>query len=329
MLKLEKQLLQSNDLEIRICICGETEAVTYDKTYVILFVLRHIKNFSKIAFNKLKSANFILVTGASRFNTSQSFTTTINWDTYWFYKVNRVAPDLIPKFYDYEHHFICMNGRIRNHRMMLIDSLYKEELFKYARISWLNFSEKQEIQYEFKYWSPETLYIDINEELIDGANGNFITLMQSPTKHAKLGMQYTPPNEYYKSFMQVVTETDIHTHFITEKTVIPLILQKPFLALATPDFHGTLTKYGFKLYEEIFDYKFDSEKSLEKRIEGIVKNLKTITSWSFTECKKSYDKILDKLIYNRELAVSIARNSLLVPNVYLENKDQLPKIILS
>lgn len=300
-------------------MCAETECTFFDKTYILKYILNNIKNFSSSSITKIINSEFFIVTGSSKFN-NENLKNLFHWDTYWFHKT--VKDIKVKKEEKYKYHFICLNGRIRPHRANLIDHLYKENLFKNGCISWLNFKRNitEEDSYKFKYWTPKNMYIDVNDELLAGASGDFISLMQCITKNTNSGLQYNPPIEYYRSFMQIVTETHIQKHFITEKTVTPLILAKPFLVLSSPNFHSVLTNYGFKLYDEIFDYSFDKEQSLDKRITGIIINLKKTTALNFNQCRKLYVKILDKLIYNKELAFKIANDKSLIPKIYSERK---------
>ena len=137
-------------------------------------------------------------------------------------------------------------------------------------------------------------------------------------------MLFNLPLEYHSSFMQIVTETRTDIHYITEKTAIPLILKKPFLALSSKGYHNNLTKYGFQLYDEIFDYSFDECDDIDDRVNGIIKNVQNISSHNLTDCKLIYEKVNDKLSHNRELAIKLAKDKTIVPSVCMENKNNMP-----
>ena len=59
-----------------------------------------------------------------------------------------------------------------------------------------------------------------------------------------------------KPFFQLVSETTTNHFFLTEKTVKPLLLKQPFLVFGNVGFHKKLKDYGFKLYDEVFNYDF-------------------------------------------------------------------------
>jgi hypothetical protein len=63
------------------------------------------------------------------------------------------------------------------------------------------------------------------------------------------------------SFIQLVSETMATSHFpfVTEKFTYPIVCKSLWVAYAPPGYHDYLEKYyGFKKYNNLFDYKFDS-----------------------------------------------------------------------
>ena len=66
-----------------------------------------------------------------------------------------------------------------------------------------------------------------------------------------------------------------------------------------------LKNYGFELYDEIFDYEFDSNLLLESRVDGIIKNLNSIKPHN---PKELYDLTKEKIKYNKDNAISILKN---------------------
>ena len=66
--------------------------------------------------------------------------------------------------------------------------------------------------------------------------------------------------------------------FITEKTIRPIITRKPFIVFSCQNFHYKLQQYGFKLYDEIIDYEFDSIKETTKRFDAQIFELKKLVN---------------------------------------------------
>lgn len=88
------------------------------------------------------------------------------------------------------------------------------------------------------------------------------------------------PKGYFKGFFDIVTESrqDPNELMMTEKTIKSIINYKPFLVLSYKGYHKEFLsgKFGYQLYDEMFDYSFDSCDSVEDRIEGIVENVKRL-----------------------------------------------------
>jgi endonuclease III-like uncharacterized protein len=74
-----------------------------------------------------------------------------------------------------------------------------------------------------------------------------------------------------------------------------LFIGQPFLTLCAKDTHKTLKGYGFELYDEIFDYSFDSEPDYKDRIRGIIDNVERLKGKDYSEL---YRLIEDKVEHN-------------------------------
>lgn len=264
----------------------------------------------------------------------------IYWEMYYFYKtfkyinasaninqlknldldVNNNDVNLNTSF---DYSYICLNHRVKNHRSQLLDLLYKNNLFSSGAISFrdvlggcegkpndMTNAEYMGIHnsnyfYKFKYWKPELILLDHKAE-IDFLNTQFVL-----------------PKEHNQSFMQVVTESDENIFVITEKTCFPLLYNKPFLICGSAFFHKNLTNFGFVLYDEIFDYSFDNETDLLLRTEGIIENVRKISSLTTTEKQKAFNNIKDKLLYNRQIALKHTLPA--IPNSLYETLKYIPK----
>mgnify|MGYP000208988646 CR=1 FL=1 len=65
-----------------------------------------------------------------------------------------------------------------------------------------------------------------------------------------------------------------------------------------------LKKYGFEMYDEIFDYEFDKKESLEERIDGIMKNLLKIKDEDYSNI---YKKLKEKIEKNTLTGIEIIK----------------------
>lgn len=197
------------------------------------------------------------------------------------------------KFTDFDYLFVCLNKIPKYHRAMFIDILYNNNLFSHGAITWREPAES----YQYKYWKEEFLFLDQKE---------------------KFWNQEIFPEEYKRSFMQIVTESQDQCFFLTEKTTMPLFWNKPFLVVGCVNYHNILKEMGFKLYTEIFDYSFDTEPNMEIRYQQICNNVNKYKNCNKSQLQKIYQTIYPKLLYNKKHAFKLALDIDNFPKIWLE-----------
>lgn len=196
---------------------------------------------------------------------------------------------------NYEKVFITLNNLGHYHRCVLIDIIYKKDMQNLGYISWHN--KSIDGRYTFKYFKPKTKIIDM--------------------EFCKNQTQNIPPKKYEKAFVNLVSESTIDIVFITEKTWHAILCEKCFLVQAAPGFHKILENKGFLLYDEIFDYAFDSEPDVEKRTDML---LEQINNLRHKDLKIIHNTILPKIIKNKKLALDMIKNQTDVPEICKEFK---------
>jgi hypothetical protein len=191
------------------------------------------------------------------------------------------------------------NVKSKYHRGMLMDKLFQTNLFDYGKNSW---RINDQSSYNFKFWVEENIKID------DYGGDEFTGY-------------YTDKFLNLNSFINVVGETLYNNQdiFITEKTFKCILIEQPFICLSSQYFHKHLSDLGFKLYEEIFDYGFDCELELEDRVDGIINNLLKIKNKDYNVL---YEKIKEKVVYNKYHAIKIIENDEFIPNLFLDLYNQ-------
>ena len=126
------------------------------------------------------------------------------------------------------------------------------------------------------------------------------------------------------TFLQLVTEThpDSDIPFVTEKFVYPVLSRRPFIAIAQPGWHKFLSDVmGFKLYDEIFDYSFDSEINPVKRWMGVYRQLVKLHTLPADDWIDILFEIKDKIDYNADHYKSDDFMREVIN--YLKNQDEL------
>jgi DNA-directed RNA polymerase subunit F len=242
--------------------------------------------------------------------------TMIHWETFWFNRTYEAwkQHDKLNKeknlemfnlrsgehLVDFKYSYITLNNISKNHRCHIMDLLAKHNLIEHGAIAWRdirrdcddirhtfpdNITDSAYRNYPYKYWKPKRLILD------QDINSRFL--------------QETLPIEFNESFMQLVTESDNEVIFFSEKTATPILLNKLFLLGGAKDNHLALKNRGFELYDEIFDYGFDSEKDDNLRYEGLVENIKKINSLPKSELTKIYKSLFEKIVHNKKHAVDL------------------------
>ena len=266
------------------------------------------EKFQELAdFCKKHNIELLLITGThSNYQiTNDSYVKVNYWPTFWLTLVltrllvspnyqmnNSICMDVenirvgenIPIKYPY----ISMNKAPKHHRATLMDMLAKHNIIDNGVVIWRERNEK----YPFEYWKQEIMLRDQKEKFVH---------------------QETLPLEYALSFMQLVPETDENIFTLSEKASMALLFNKPFLVAGSTNYHQLLKTMGFKLYDELFDYSFDSEPDVKKRFEMIVENVKRYANKTPLELKEIYNSVFEKCVYNKRLALHIATDSNQMP----------------
>lgn len=201
--------------------------------------------------------------------------------------------------------YIFMNARLRDHRCLMMDSLAKYNVIDKGAVSWLSLNDNNDMvsdyPYKFKYWAPKVM-----------------TLSEMQPAFSYINI-FSVPGEYYRSFMQLVTETSGSFNAITEKTVLPLFHKKPFLTLGGYNHHKMLQDYGFQLYDEIFDYSYHSLHNITDRSNALAMQMADIAKKPIRELEAMREIVKPKLEFNAELARKLSLDIGYIPDMILDS----------
>ena len=160
--------------------------------------------------------------------------------------------------------FTCYNNNPKYERALLVDQLVKNYLLQHGIITFQKPNEAESPapvgRYQWQYHDGSRLFDE--EDFILNSTPNYSACEF--------------PKNYFKGFIDVVCESSYSPNlfFMTEKTAKPLAVLKPFIVLSCAGYHKHLVdEFGMVLYDEIFDYSFDSKEDVNDRIQGIIDNL--------------------------------------------------------
>ena len=117
-----------------------------------------------------------------------------------------------------------------------------------------------------------------------------------------------PPREWWQSYIDLVQENKVCVaNYLSDKSCKPLYWKKIFLTIGGPNWYREFERMGFKLYDELFDYSFDSNPLFEDRWKNIMRQCDKILDMAPLEIERIETILQPKLEYNakriRELAI--------------------------
>lgn len=217
------------------------------------------------------------------------------WPTFWFNYSEQALSTPDHRNYtaktDFKYPFISLNNRGHIHRLKYLDEMAKRNLLDKGIVTWHDIHNENK-HIELKHFDRDTR-LKINDD--------FDTKLDS----------FIVPDQFHDSLFDFVTECCYETIMFSEKTAIPLLLRKPFAVLSAPYYHKFLTDLGFKLYDEIIDYSFDSELDLEKRITLFVNNIEKVSK--ITDLTAVYETLREKIEFNYYHYYDVMKNIDLIP----------------
>jgi hypothetical protein len=270
----------------KIFIWGDTE-------YCVDFILREfIKNITPwleennktitvigIGFNRKITDNIVVDCGPGYYTTTYPHLTRLHGDKNFDDTI--INSDKLFTLY-------CHRGT--DYRAAIVDAVVRENLLIDGIVTYHGGYEDAS-QYVWKYHDGSRM---IDEE-----------------EFTHSAIEFDPldfPKSYFRGLADIISETQIldGNYLPSEKTTKSVIALKPFLVLSCPHYHRYLYEdFGIEMYDEIFDYSFDSMPDVNDRIDGILENVKRLRYLSKQEIK---DKIFDKIVRNKQKYLDYADN---------------------
>ena len=198
--------------------------------------------------------------------------------------------------------FLCLNRNIKPHRIWLMYSLLRSDVLDEGHVSFqLPAVGRREFEDVARRHSvlnqiPEELHKDYKLALLREMRPRKLD-----TLHKQFVINYGDSiKPYYEdSVLSVVTESDTHKNFITEKTYKAIMNLHPFFIVGNPQQHELLRERGYHTFEDLF---------------GVNKVTNFVEAQAMWKHIKNYDidvlkrtvrrKYYDKLLHNQQLFLS-------------------------
>jgi hypothetical protein len=202
---------------------------------------------------------------------------------------------------NFEKLFFSLNRHPRSQRSLIMDSFCKNDLFGFGSVSWNKLSNEWHEPYEFECWEEKRMVLDMLDkiDIIDNVDERF-----------DFNTDFLLNN---RCLFNVVGETMSGNHevFISEKTYKNFLIRQPFISVGPLYHNQQLKNLGFKLYDEIFDYSYDSNTDTEERIVDMVKNL---NQYKHADLYELYNRIKEITVFNKKKSLDYYENDPYIPN---------------
>jgi len=196
-------------------------------------------------------------------------------------------------------HFICLNANNSWWRIVLVTWLHKSNIIDKCHWSWLRRASLT------PGWDKTLLQTELIETL-DIFDFLKTKELDMSLEDLEIHINQDAVSDFYyltDSLIDIGVETAPNHHqFITEKTWKPYLLGKVSFFFNNQSYYAILENLGFELYDEIFDYSFDTIKDENERLVGYYNELKRISEIPIEELRKKILSIEDKILRNKNHA---------------------------
>jgi hypothetical protein len=205
---------------------------------------------------------------------------------------------------NYNYLFDLYNHVPHFHRCLLIDELCKNNLLGNGIYTW-NKIDKNYSKYKFECWQEELKIIDKE-------------FLNTPARN-----QYTNDLLLNQGIISIIPESTTEHMDYTEKTFRAIYFEKPFYIYGRIGQNKNIKKYGFEIFEELFEYETEDKGYLKRRCAGLINNLKKLKTKDILELYKTIEW---KLKHNKKRYLEIIEQDDYLPkgllNLFIEHKDE-------
>lgn len=205
---------------------------------------------------------------------------------------------------DYKN-FICSFNGSRHVSRYLLSSILENQGYFDPNYSSKNFTgSNDEILGHLSSLDLTEDEIELYDKFFKNAdefNSTVYSFGHIRTDHRK-NLYFNLQDKLTQSFVHLVSETMATSYypFVTEKFLYSIITRGLFVTYAQPGWHAHIEKYyGFKLYDKIFDYSFDSIQNPVKRLIKLIEMISKFSTLSVDDWRDLYGVLeKDTIEYN-------------------------------
>jgi hypothetical protein len=229
-----------------------------------------------------------------------------------------------PFYLDRKYFFQCYNRVLKDHRLIILGLLEKNNLLQET-----DWSSLYLYQLKDRVSNEGVIYLDnqlfLSKEYQKAIQPYFNHFLKYDIKKSSSEEEYDinpqnygpvfdlmfEHNPYQNSYVNIVNETQFerkNTIHITEKSIIPLYYHQLPIIVATPGHISKMRElYKFDMFDDIIDHSYDNETNHEKRLNLIETQILNL----YKNKNKVIDFIKsnqDRFEKNRKIVIDIATN---------------------
>jgi len=193
------------------------------------------------------------------------------YTNHWVHHVDMSKHYNIVPLYKNHKVYINLNRTVREHRVILLDMLLKNNLKDCGYNTWAGAAWGPNFKLtNGMYWKE---YLDLFPAIEEHKPYDILDIEDIEAENPTCDI---PVEHCMKSFLYIVTETHVNNSsmFISEKTYKPMRIGLPFIILGNVGTLKALKELGFKTFSEWIDESYDLDLPLEERCSIIVKEIK-------------------------------------------------------
>ena len=139
---------------------------------------------------------------------------------------------------------------------------------------------------------------------------------------------YSTKTHYSETIFSVVTETTFENNSlnITEKSFKPLANCHPFIIIGDQHINKKLEDFGFKLYDDLIDYTFDSIYDNHERFDAATKEVLRIHNLGKDYIMEWYKNNIEKIEYNKNVFLKYSNENI---TKKILNKIKMKKVLIT
>lgn len=177
--------------------------------------------------------------------------------------------------------YMCLfAGRPSSHRHDLVKRLWYKNLTRYGKISLSPMHDDCE-------------FADVTFPLI-GAG---------PNQHMCNDGEYNETEVFKDTFLCVVGETYVSNGYayFTEKTIKPILYERPFISYGNTGTLKYLRDFGFRTFGEFWDESYDEAKDYNEKLDKIENIIHRIANMSVVDLNQMYQQMMPVVKHNKNL----------------------------